>query len=145
MTARPKRLCLSRHLGPVVAASPATERKNIMPAYTAEFHTNAEWAMLDIIAPTPEAALKKACAVDRDTLNFEPYGDRQPVNYITIRDKKCNDLVEWQDDKLRLEKAAPDLLKALKKARLLLSRHLLGRGPLREIDAVIAKAEGGAA
>ena len=84
-----------------------------MPTYTAEFHTDAEWALLDIKAATPEKALAKARAVDPLTLDFQPYDDLQPVNYITIRDKDCNDLVEWQDDDLRLQKAAPELLEAL--------------------------------
>jgi hypothetical protein len=72
-----------------------------MPTYTAEFHTDAEWALLEIKAATPEKALKKARAIEPDDLNFEYYGDRHPVNYITIRDADSNDLTEWQDDDLR--------------------------------------------
>ena len=81
-----------------------------MPTYTAEFHTDAEWALLDIKAATPEKALAKARAVDPLTLDFQPYDDLQPVNYIAIRDKDCNDLAEWQHDDLWLQKAAPQML-----------------------------------
>ena len=43
--------------------------------YTAEFHTDAEWALLEIKAATPERALKKALDVDPHTLDFSPYED----------------------------------------------------------------------
>ena len=43
-----------------MAASSAKERNVIMPTYSAEFHTDAEWALLDIKATTPEKALAKA-------------------------------------------------------------------------------------
>jgi hypothetical protein len=120
-----------------------------MPTYTAEFHTDAEWALLDIKAATPEKALQKARAIDPDTLDFEPYGDRQPVNYITIRDDECNDLAEWQDDKLRLELAARELLEALEFCLQEMKSVSVNRKFLFEAEkkarAAITKARGGAA
>jgi hypothetical protein len=113
-----------------------------MPSYTAEFHTDAGWAMLEIKAPTPQEALTKACAVEHHTLDFQPYDDWQPVNYITIRDADHNDLAEWQDNQLRLEKTAAGLLNALKDTRQFLA-ICFPNLRWEQIDAVIAKAEGG--
>lgn len=121
-----------------------------MPTYTAEFHTDAEWALLDIQAATPAKALKKARAIDPATLDFEPYGDRQPVNYITIRDQDGNDRAEWQADDLRLELAAADLLEALELCEdVLADLARLDDGTpsisaLNLARAAIAKAKGGA-
>jgi hypothetical protein len=113
--------------------------------YTAEFHTDAEWALLEIKAASPEKALKKARAVDPDTLDFEPYGERHPVNYITIRDEDCNDLAEWQAEDLRLLRAAPRMLMKLKKLKAEYDFDV-GYGPRidDELNAIIAEAEGGA-
>ena len=122
-----------------------------MPTYTAEFHTDAEWALLDIKAATPEKALKKARAADPDTLYFQPYDDRQPVNYITIRDKDCNDLTEWQDDDLRVQLAAQEMLEALEFVRMTFADIDASKrkGYYTECPKVvataIAKAKGGAA
>jgi hypothetical protein len=121
-----------------------------MPTYTAEFHTDAEWALLDIKAPTPDKALAKARSIDPDTLDFEAYGELLPVNYITIRNKDCNDLAEWQSDDLRLQKAAPDMLEALELCEDVLSdlaRSDDGTPSVSALNmarAAIAKAKGGA-
>src|SRR3984893_5797246 len=114
------------------------------PIYTAEFHTDAEWALLEIKAATPEKALKKARTVDPDTLDFAPYDDRHPVNYITIRDEDCNDLAEWQSDDLRLQLAARALLNAAEKVIASWERGDLAAA-VRELDNAIANAKGGAA
>jgi hypothetical protein len=115
-----------------------------MPTYTAQFHTKAEWATLDIRAETPQKALQKAIKTKRYTLEFESYGDDQPVEYITIRDEKDNDLAEWQSDELRLEKAASALLDI---AEQILddedSIKSFSEGFLGHIRAVVAKAKGG--
>lgn len=122
-----------------------------MPTYTAEFHTDAEWALLDIKAATPEKALTKARAVEPDTLDFQPYDERQPVNYITIRDQDCNDLAEWQADELRVQLAAQEMLEALELCEDVLSElSRLDDGTpsvsaLNMARAAIAKAKGGAA
>jgi predicted glycosyltransferase len=114
------------------------------PIYTAEFHTDAEWALLEIKAATPEKALKKARTVDPDTLDFAPYGERHPVNYITIRDEDCNDLAEWQSDDLRLQLAARALLDAAEKVIASWERGDLAAA-VRELDNAIANVKGGAA
>jgi hypothetical protein len=122
-----------------------------MPTYTAEFHTNAEWATLEIKAPTPQEALTKACAVEHHTLDFQPYDDWQPINYITIRDEDCNDLAEWQDDDLRIEHAAREMLKALESCENVLSilaeldHGALSISALKKARSAIAKAKDGAA
>jgi hypothetical protein len=117
-----------------------------MPTYTTEFHTDAEWAMLDIKAPTPEKALAKARRIDPDTLDFEPYGDRQPVNYITIRNKDGNDLAEWQDDELRLEKAMPEILEVAENIIGLWEEDIsIPYEMLDKLKRAIAKSKGGAA
>lgn len=116
-----------------------------MPTYTAEFHTDAEWALLDIKAASPEKALKKARAVEPDTLDFEPYGERQPVNYITIRDKDCNDLAEWQDYDLRLEKTGPEILELAERIISLFEEDIsLPHAMMDKLKAAIAKVKGGA-
>ncbi len=123
-----------------------------MSIYTAEFHTNAEWALLDIRAATPEKALIKARMVDPEMLEFEPYGDRQPMNYITVRDKSGNDLAEWQAGELRLQKAAPQLLEALEELLECqkfgvnaLARQVQRKGEaIAQARIAIAKAKGGA-
>jgi hypothetical protein len=77
-----------------------------MPIYEAEFHTDAEWASLEIETDTPQQALAKARAVDTDTLVFEAYDEYHPVNHIIIRDGSDTELAEWQDEELRLQLAA---------------------------------------
>ena len=73
------------------------------------------------------------------------------MNYITIRDKSCNDLAEWQSDNLRLEKAAPDMLEALELCEEVLSdlaRSDDGTPSVSALNmarAAITKAKGGAA
>jgi len=115
-----------------------------MPTYTAEFHTDAQWASLEIKAATPEKALKKARAVDPGTLDFYPYDDWQPVNYITIRDKDYTDLAFWQDDDLRIQLGARDLLSAAEKVIASWKTGDLAAA-VRELENTIANAKGGAA
>ena len=124
-----------------------------MPTYDAEFHTAAEWALLEIKAATPEKALAKARAIDPITLDFAPYDDWQPVNYITIRDADGNDLAEWLSDEIRISRVASKLLDVLEK---FLAQNmgdpedlLEGDDPLRKIyakaRAAVAELKGGAA
>ena len=120
-----------------------------MPTYTAEFRTDAGLALLQIRATTPQKALAKARKLDPDTIDFTPYGDLLPVNYIAIRDKASNDLAEWQSDALRLQKAALDMLEALELCEDVLSelaRSDDGTPSVSALDisrAAIAKAKGG--
>ena len=112
-----------------------------MPIYTAEFHTDAEWALADIKAATPATALAKARRVEAATLDFQPYDDRQPVNYITIRDADCNDLAEWQDDDLRLQLAGRRLLNAAEEVLASWERGDLAAA-VRELNAAVDEAKG---
>lgn len=112
-----------------------------MPTYTAEFHTDAEWASLEIKAPTPETALAKARALDFETLIFERYEDVHPVNCINVRDADYNNLAEWQDDELRLRLASPALLEAAEKV---IARWESGdlAAAVRELNAAVDQAKG---
>jgi len=83
---------------------------------------------------------------DRDPLDlkFESYYEALPVNGIAIQDADHNELAVWLDEDLRLRLAAPDLLDA---AELVVARWEQGdlAEAVRELDAAIAKAKGGAA
>jgi hypothetical protein len=118
-----------------------------MKTYTAHFRTDAEFATREIKAATPEQALKKARRLyERDPLDlkFESYYEALPVNGIAIKDADDNELALWQDEDLRLQLAARDLLEA---AELVLARWKRGdlAEAVRALDAAIAKAKGGAA
>jgi hypothetical protein len=118
-----------------------------MTTYTAYFRTDADFATREIKAATPEQALKKArrfYADDPLDLMFESYSDAMPVNEIVIQDAADNELAVWLDDDLRLQLAARDLLTA---AELVVASWERGdlAGAVRQLDAAIAKAKGGAA
>src|SRR3984893_10876993 len=87
---------------------------------------------------------KNARAVDPGTLDFYPYDDWQPVNYITIRDKDYTDLAFWQDDDLRIQLGARDLLSAAEKVIASWKTGDLAAA-VRELENTIANAKGGAA
>jgi hypothetical protein len=117
-----------------------------MTTYTAYFRTDAEFATHEFKAATPEQALKKARRFyDDDPLDlmFESYDAGMPVNEIAIQDANHEELAVWLDDDLRLRLAANDLLEA---AELVVARWERGdlAEAVRELDAAIAKAKGGA-
>jgi hypothetical protein len=118
-----------------------------MTTYTAYFRTDAESATRDFVASTPEQALKKARRFHEahaDQLLFEHYDEIAPVNEIAIWSDEGDDLAVWHDDDLRLRLAASDLLAA---AELVVTRWQRGdlAGAVRQLDAAIAEAKGGAA
>jgi hypothetical protein len=118
-----------------------------MTTYTAYFRTDADFATREIKAATPEQALKKARRLyDNDPLDlmFESYDGGMPVNEIAIEDANDNEVAAWVDDDLRLRLAARDLLDA---AELVVARWSEGdlAGAVRQLDAAIANAKGGAA
>jgi hypothetical protein len=118
-----------------------------MTTYTAYFHTDADYAVREFAADTPQQALKKAQRFLRQrqpNLSFEPYDDSFPVNEITVYDADYNKLVVWYDDDMRLRLAARDLLEA---AELVVARWERGdlAEAVRELSAAIVKAKGGAA
>jgi hypothetical protein len=95
----------------------------------------------------PEKALKKArrfCRAHEDELLFEDYSDSLPVEEIVIQNAAYDELAVWQDEDLHLRFAARELLAA---AELVVARWERGdlAGAVRELDAVIARAKGGAA
>ena len=118
-----------------------------MKTYTATFRTDAEFATREIKAASPEQALKKARRLYDDDpfdLMFESYDGGMPVNEIAIADADHDELAVWRDDDMRLRNAARDLLDA---AELVVARWERGdlAAAVRDLDAAIAKAKGGAA
>jgi hypothetical protein len=119
-----------------------------MTTYTATFRTDAEYAIREFAADTPEQALTKARRFYKayaDRLLFERYDDSGPVNEIVIVcDEQGHHLAVWLDDDQRLRLAARDLLVA---AELVVARWERGdlAGAVRQLDAAIVKAKGGAA
>jgi hypothetical protein len=118
-----------------------------MKTYTATFRTDAEFATREIKAASPEQALRKARRLYDDDpfdLMFESYDGGMPVNEIAIADADHDELAVWHDDDMRLRNAARELLDA---AELVVARWERGdlAAAVRELDAAIAKAKGGAA
>jgi hypothetical protein len=113
-----------------------------MPTYTAEFHTDAGWAKEEIMAATPQEALAQARSAEVSTLCFTPYDDCLPVNYINIRDEDYNNLTQWQDDDLRLQLAARELLGAAEKVIASWESGDLAAA-VRQLDNAIKNAKGG--
>jgi hypothetical protein len=116
-----------------------------MKTYTAYFRTDADYAVRDFAAHTPEQALKKARRFLRerpDDLFFERYIDGPPVNEIAIQ-ADHNELAAWHDEDLCLRLAARDLLEAAEKVVARWKRGDLAAA-VRELDAAIAKAKEGA-
>ena len=117
-----------------------------MTTYTAIFRTDAEFATHEFTADSPEQALALARRFyDDDPLDlmFESYSDGMPVNEIVIQDPDDNELAVWLDDDMRLRLAAGDLLEA---AEAVVARWERGdlAAAVRDLDAAIAKAKGGA-
>ena len=116
-----------------------------MTTYTVYFRTDAQRASHDIEADTPEQALALAREIDAPReLWFDPYDDMMPVNEIVVTDPDGEEVAGWLDDDVYLRNAARDLLDA---AELVVARWARGdlAEAVRELDAAIAKAKGGAA
>jgi hypothetical protein len=118
-----------------------------MKTYTAYFRTDAEVATRDFEAETPAQALalaRRFCDDDPSDLTFESYDDGcNPVDEIVIYDADENELAAWLDNPLRLRLGASGLLAA---AELVVARWSEGdlAEAVRQLDAAIAKAKGGA-
>jgi hypothetical protein len=99
-------------------------------------------------AETSEKALAIARAIvadNFDTLDFGPYYHEIGVNEIAIcGDDYYDELAVWRDDKLRLRRAAADLLSAAKRVLEHWESGDLAEA-VRELSAAVAKAEGGEA
>lgn len=117
-----------------------------MPAYTAVFRTDTEYALRTFKARSPQGALRKAQAFYKERseeLLFQSYAGGDPVNQIAVY-HGSGGVTLWQDDDVRVRLAAHDLLDAGEFAL----RELRGVYSDRESEAVrvlaeaIAKANG---
>jgi hypothetical protein len=117
-----------------------------MTTYTAYFRTDANFATREFEADTSKQALALTRGFYDDDpwdLVFESYAGGTPVNEIAICNRRGQKLRAWVDDDMRLRLAARDLLDA---AELVVARRERGdlAAAVRELDAAIAKAKGGA-
>ena len=106
-----------------------------------------EWTRKDIEAAAPNQAVELARRLsEEDPILLDEHYEvcDCPVNEIEVLDEHGNQLAEWQSDDLRLRLAAQDLLDA---AELVVARWSQGElaDAVRQLDAAIAKAKGGAA
>ena len=86
-----------------------------MKTYDVDFRTDADYAIRQFKARSPQDALKKALAFnDRhpEDLLFERYDGGHPVNEIEVFDRTGASVAVWHDDDMRLRLAAHDLLDA---------------------------------
>ena len=116
-----------------------------MNTFQVYLRSDIAWTRKDIQAATPSQAVELARLVLDPTLLDEHYEVCDcPVNEIEVLDEHGNQLAEWQSDDLRLRLAAQDLLDA---AELVVARWSQGElaDAVRQLDAAIAKAKGGAA
>jgi hypothetical protein len=86
-----------------------------MPSYTADFRTDADYALVTFKARSPRHALQKAralCDEHPEDLMFQHYDGGHPVNEISVHDEHGDEVALWQDDDLRIRLAGHDLLDA---------------------------------
>ena len=119
-----------------------------MTSYRVYLRSDIEWTMRMFEADTPEQAVELArrfADEHYDELVFDSYqGCDCPINEIEICDDQGNELTVWHDDDMRLRLAARDLLEAAKKVVARWAQGDLAEA-VRELDAAIANAKGGAA
>jgi hypothetical protein len=118
-----------------------------MNTFHVYLRSDIAWCRKDIEAATPSQAVELARQLsEQDPAQLdEPYEVCDyPVNEVEVLDQHGNQLAEWQSDDLRLRLAAQDLLDA---AELAVARWSQGNlaDAVRQLDAAIAKAKGGAA
>jgi hypothetical protein len=92
-----------------------------LTTYLVTFRTESDAASEKIDAPSPEAALAEARAINdhRDRLSalrFEPYPAYTPVEEIIVDTPHGERVAEWLSPDLLLRLAARDLFSALQKA-----------------------------
>jgi hypothetical protein len=118
-----------------------------MPSYRVYLYTDIQWTMRRFKASSPQEALnlaRKHAAEHFFELDFENYeGSDFRVNDIEVCDEQDNKLAIWCDDHLRLQIAAYDLLEAAEKVVAQWAHGDLAEA-VRELNAAIAKAKGGA-
>jgi hypothetical protein len=84
-----------------------------MTTYTAYFRTDAEYAVEQFEADTPEQALALAREFDISRLYLEAYDGGMLINEIAIQTADHDELAVWRDEDMHLRLAARDLLDAL--------------------------------
>jgi len=118
-----------------------------MKTYTVHFRTDADSAIEEFKARSPQAALRKARAFYDDhaeELLFTEYDGGLPVNEIEVFDANGTGVAIWYDDEMRLRLAAGDLRDALEEqteaAEAVIDRWEKGdlAGAVRGLDACIA-------
>lgn len=118
-----------------------------MTSYRVYFRTDLQWGMRKIAARNAGQALRlgRRFAKDKpDSLDLDYFDAWDcPINDIEVCDEHGNTLAQWQDEDLRLQLAARDLLDAAEKVVARWERGDLAAA-VRELDATIAKAKEGA-
>ncbi len=118
-----------------------------MTEYYAHFRTDAEYALYNFEADSPEQALQlarelyecKHCPLEFDTYD----GGFMPLDEIEISGPEGDQLAVWQSDDMRLRLAAPELLNALEYCERVLRDHEQyddGEGSAENEAAVMARA-----
>jgi len=119
-----------------------------MTTYDVYFRSDLQWGMREFAADTPEQALalaRRFAAESPDKLELDFYeACDSPINEIEVCDDDGSELAIWHDDDLRLRLAASDLLEAAEKVVARWQQGDLAEA-VRELDAAITKATGGAA
>ena len=118
-----------------------------MNTFQVYLRSDIAWCRKDIETATPSQAVEFARHLsEQDPAQLDEHYEACdcPVNEVEVLDQHGNQLAEWQSDDLRLRLAAQDLLDA---AELVVARWSQGdlADAVRQLDAEIAKAKGGAA
>lgn len=86
--------------------------------FAVTFRTEAEYALTEITAATPEEALQQARQLweqDASQFDFSSFDELQELQTITVEGPD-EDYLEWRTPEFLLTVAAPDLLDALRQA-----------------------------
>lgn len=98
-----------------------------MATYYAHFNTDAEYALYEFEADSPEQALQLARELwekNPHALQFDKYEMMAPVDEIEISGPDGDpELATWQSDDMRLRMAARELLEALEYCEQVLRDH----------------------
>jgi hypothetical protein len=118
-----------------------------MKTYDVYFRSDLQWGMREFVADSPAQALELArrfAAENPESLDLDFYeACDSEINEIEVCDHRHNSVAVWFDEDMRLRLAARDLLDA---GQLVIDRWERGdlAEAVRELDAAIAKAKGGA-
>ncbi len=110
-----------------------------MTTYLARYRTQAEYALAEFEADTPQQALQLArdyWKESPDTLAFESYDMFMPLDEIEISGPEGDELAVWQDEDVRLRLAARQLFHALQTATAALHAAPYFKAPCLNSDSV---------